>query len=558
MIIKSVTPINYGPFYHSATLELEDDVTVITGPNDAGKSSLLRLIGMCCGVNLKTFSEYDANFDRNQEFTGSWEDGKMVACEVVCKPTDRTPLHLSGHLPEGSTFTLRHAFSAKGMRIERIILTRSDGSGVGINSEWLRQSPHLVYLPTQDLVREEINLQQQNPVEQALLKIAFGPAFSFDQKLSNASAMMAAREFKRAEERLNAALKRLLPPSLHLEFMVSQVESVRHRMGLSVVDRHDGHTPLSVRGRGIQTIVTLIGMLLGLNNQEGHVVILYDEPENSLHPDSQHALRRILEELAVQPHIQVVYSTHSPAMINTWRGRSVRLLQRKMVDERATTIIHNSPIEGNYQRIRTSLGITPADSLLYAPVILLVEGVTEALCLPQVYRKLEEAKTPGFERASILLSQTHLMDGNGDTFKKMCRLAASQGAKPVIFLDGDKEKAAREVRGDFPDVPTILLPPGTEFEQIVPEEVYFAALREELGEEGITSDKFHLWIQANPQGVTVFTKQVNHWLFKEYGSSLERKAEVMRRAVELVPAERIQTKELLNLLKAVEQRLQEV
>lgn len=554
MIIESITPINYGPFYHSATLNLEDDVTVLTGANDAGKSSLLRLIALCHHHPTLTFGQYDVNFDRNQEQPGTWSAG-MAGCEVIYAISQYEATRPGTNWPVGSRFKVRYKFAHGEPQAEIIERPHGGFGGGGFTiSQNLLNLP-ILFLPVDEPVNEEINLRAPNTVERELIRVGFGSAFSYDTKLENVSPIMAAREFKRAEERLNDGLRRLLPPSMDLEFMVSQVESQRHRMGLSVVDRHDGHTPLGVRGRGVQIITTLLGVLLGSGNEEGHRIILYDEPENSLHPDAQHALRRLLEELAAKQTVQVVYSTHSPAMINTWRGRSVRLLQRKMVNERATTLIHNRPIEGNYQQIRTSLGITPADSLLYAPVLLLVEGITESLCLPTVFQKLEAANIPGFERASTLLSQTHLMDGNGDTFKKMCRLAITQGAKPIVFLDGDKEAATRDLLKDFPDIPIVALPVGTEFEQVVPEGVYFDALREELGQENITAEQYNEWLTAEAPRKTMFSKQVNYWLHKQFDGPIVRKAEVMRRAIDLASAEQFYIDPFLKLLKTVETQL---
>lgn len=556
MFIKSITPENYGPFYHTTRLELEDDVTIITGSNDAGKSSLLRLIAMASGYGPERFNEYHANFDRHQEQTGNWADGNFVSCIVEYQVTPYTQHHVAIDLPQETIFRFKYSFGGSSVRPLFKGQWRNN-KWVGEGGVGIGKFPTVIELPTTEFVREEIDLRSPNKVENELLKVAFGSAFSFETKLQNASPITASREFASADRKLNEALNRLLPPSLTLKFQIMPVEGVRHRMALNILDKYDGHTPLGVRGRGIQAIVTLIGSLLGLSSIKGHIILLYDEPENSLHPDAQHALRRVLEELGSQPNIQVVYATHSPAMINTWRGRSVRLLQRVMKGERATTVIHNQPIEGNYQQIRTSLGMSPADSLLYAPVLLLVEGITEALCLSDVYQKLESANIAGFEKASIILSQTHLMDGGGDTFKKMCRLAITQGAKPVIFLDGDKEKAAREIANDFPDVLVVALPTGTEFEEIVPVDVYLAALRNEEEDERITLDNYTEWLEANPENRKAFTKKIDHWLFSQYEISIGRKQEVMRRAVEMVPAEQIQSEYLLRLLHAVERRLQE-
>ncbi len=556
MILKSITAKSVGPFYRPATLEFEDDLTVITGSNDAGKSSLLRLIGFAYEYDIDKFGENDVNFDRNHEADTNWALGNIASCDVVVRTNEKPWIYFSESYKPDQLLRLEMYFGAGKRIASKIESLSSRGEVTGTSPNNVIKLPRVLYLPAAEQVKEVIHLSNPNRVEVELLRVAFGPAFSYDEKLKNLAPVRATQEFKRAERNLNTAIKQLLPPSLHLEFQLASVENDRSQMALMMVDRYEGQTSLGLRGSGIQTVVTLIGLLLRLKNSDEQLVILYDEPENHLHPDAQHILRRVLEELAALPTIQVIYTTHSPAMINTWRGRSVRLLERTMVDDRATTVIHNRPIEGNYQKIRSSLGMTPADSLLYAPVLLLVEGITEALCLPTLFDKLEQAQIADFARASLVLSQIHLMDGGGDTFKKMCRLAISQGAKPVIFLDGDKERASNEVRRDFPDVPVIELPRDVEFEEIVPQAVYFQALRDVLDKSDLSEQAFAEWIATNAPGRRLFSKQIASWIYLVHQVGLN-KGEVMKRAVELVTAEQIQKDELRRLLNAIEGRINE-
>ena len=83
----------------------------------------------------------------------------------------------------------------------------------------------------------------------------------------------------------------------------------------------------------------------------------------------------------------------------------------------------------------------------------------------------EEALRDGViapETLETLLSQAHILDGEGSSFEYMCRLAKSQNAKPVVFLDGDKQADIVKINEKHPEVPVILLSSGIEFEQIVP------------------------------------------------------------------------------------------
>ena len=88
-------------------------------------------------------------------------------------------------------------------------------------------------------------------------------------------------------------------------------------------------------------------------------------------------LRGVLEELGKDPLIQVIYVTHSPSTINTMRPGSIRVLSRHQVDGVATTWIENASFEDNYIRVRSSLGLNPSDSLLYAPTAKLTLVVGE-------------------------------------------------------------------------------------------------------------------------------------------------------------------------------------
>ena len=77
-------------------------------------------------------------------------------------------------------------------------------------------------------------------------------------------------------------------------------------------------------------------------------------------------------------------------MVNTLRPQSIRILERKRVNEKAVSLFVNNASRENYTLVRSSLGVSPADSLLYAPITIIAEGSTEIQCLPLVLKKLSE------------------------------------------------------------------------------------------------------------------------------------------------------------------------
>jgi chromosome segregation ATPase len=44
VILRNITPQHFGPFSGKTTLHLDPEVTVVTGPNDTGKTLALRAI----------------------------------------------------------------------------------------------------------------------------------------------------------------------------------------------------------------------------------------------------------------------------------------------------------------------------------------------------------------------------------------------------------------------------------------------------------------------------------------------------------------------------------
>jgi hypothetical protein len=245
-------------------------------------------------------------------------------------------------------------------------------------------------------------------------------------------------------------------------------------------------------------------------------------------------------------------------MINVMRSDSIRLLSRTSQEGRASTVIDNRPFKDNYYQVRASLGLTPADSLLYAPVTVVVEGDTEVLALPALLLKLAEAGVQGFERVRHLLEQVHFLDGIGDNFAHMCKLARSQKAKPVVFLDGDKRRHLPQF--NIPDdVPKVLLDEGKEFEELVPHEIYFQAVAELVGDETgqVTKEGFANWLEgANLHPKMVFTKRVDRWM-GELGLPEPNKGKVMQLAVERVEVNAVIAGPLRELLSRIEEQLPE-
>jgi hypothetical protein len=115
-----------------------------------------------------------------------------------------------------------------------------------------------------------------------------------------------------------------------------------------------------------------------LLNGSLHVVLASREFYRTFGVTREETEGRLVYELGNrQWDTRVVCATHSPSMITPMSPHSVRVLRREVAGGKATSVIDNKPYSANFFAVRSSLGVTPADSLPYAPVTVVAEGDTE-------------------------------------------------------------------------------------------------------------------------------------------------------------------------------------
>ncbi|MBZ0318487.1 MAG: ATP-binding protein [Anaerolineae bacterium] len=548
MILKRLVIEGYGPFALPATLDVDQNVTILTGQNDVGKSAVLRLIQRIC--QREAILEDDYNVDRTVDAGTTWDrdaDVKCIATFVTSEYLQHyTP---SNNLVAGDEIDIEFLLT---LNRAQCVTARRGVVNFSHHVPNISHMPNVLWLPTELEVNSIIDTTSLNSLEQSILLTAFGPEGV--SKLAAHNDVRRRRELRSGNDRLNEELSKLLPFSMGLKLVLDVLEVNPYKFSLGFEDQHGGDTPVNLRGSGVRKMLTLIALLLDKRISESrHHYILFDEPENSLHADAQHRLRSLLEALAMNKSIQVIYATHSPSMINTVNCSGLRLLRRTNINGKATTEIDNQPIKDNFLPIRTSLGLSPSDSLLYAPITIVVEGDTEIATIATLLQRLSKESIQGFEQAIHLLSQSHFINGQGDSFEYWCRLAKSQGSKVIIFVDGDKIRRVKQqdVSGKHPDVPIITLKEGQELEDLIPRECYFQALSEITG-EAQAQELFEIWHERTvlPPKM-MFSKRVERWLQDGLPDFTYYKAVVMKRALEMTETSQIDLNPMRQLVEVM-------
>lgn len=405
---------------------------VFIGENNSGKSNILRALNLALGETWPTersFSEEDFhNQDTSRdiviqvlfdETTEEWRgNAKLVigGLELRCKaykrrvkekPAGTLTVEYYCIQPDGKQVKcpaepLKTGEQYRGQwlpyRVSRELRDKLPFIYVGVQRDYDRQSPSSRWSVLRRLFnevnteflndREKIEVQRPGGMTQRMTRKE-----AFEAAVKDAYAYLRTDRFVEIEKRLAAnALEQMgLDPvrdkvELHFE---SHDPTNAFRSLQLYVEQLRITSPASEVGAGLQSaIVIAIFRTYEELKREGAVFAL-EEPEVFLHPQRARYFATVLRSLAEKGN-QVFVTTHSPIFVQLDQPESVAVVRR--TEEAGTTVRQPSKVE-LAEDDRTALRLltefdTQRNELFFARGVVLVEGVTEKLAVPQAFRAL--------------------------------------------------------------------------------------------------------------------------------------------------------------------------
>ncbi|MCT3455937.1 hypothetical protein EFR39_08380, partial [Limosilactobacillus fermentum] len=160
------------------------------------------------------------------------------------------------------------------------------------------------------------------------------------------------------------------------------------------------------------------------------VIYAFEEPETSQHPSYQQMLIESFLDMTNSPHVQVLITTHSPAIAEIVPIDGLHLVEK--VGSREPQLLDgNEALDG----VVSELGLI-ADVKLYDDQIwcaVMVEGPDDVLFFENIYNQLSSASD---KRKVIFISGggTAVVDSLNARFLNQLKLK-----KRIMIVDGDKE-----------------------------------------------------------------------------------------------------------------------
>lgn len=402
----------------------EPDLTLLVGPNNAGKSRVLRALSVALGRPA----------DRDDLTVGSREK-PTVDIIIAPKPTDdrNTSEEASENFEESISqrlgfgnvqavfeeprqerfswrTTIRRSAEGFGVRSEAELLTfdpRQQEWVLSENADRLTRKQRLLFAVELVNTRRDLNrefYERGSAIQKVLsdLEVSKKNQGEIEQKLSNLSKQIVnesatLRAIKESLADLTSHADTMGKPALNP--LPPRLEELARSISIDL-DTGGGDLPMRFHGAGVRSLASLQIQGVNYNRRLGrdgpnimpHPLTLVEEPEAHLHPQAEFGLGTLLSQLPGQ----VIASTHSSHIVTTVDHRSIRLLRTQ---DGETTVVDLKPvssdIEATHRTRRPSLHTEemeklkrqierPFGELLFASAVVIGDGATERAFLPPV------------------------------------------------------------------------------------------------------------------------------------------------------------------------------
>jgi predicted ATP-dependent endonuclease of OLD family len=357
-------------------LPLDPKITVLIGANESGKTNILR--------SLQAFS-LGAPFDNSLtcQYSDYYYQGKCPEITLeftqISKENRRSLLRFSEAFKENENFLVRK----DGPAIEDCHVFIGDAEiTIRDLDKFLLHLPKLLFFDTIALLKSRVTLQdllnsnEHYLTERNLLRIGgiSNPEIIFEDSTRGR------RASEEAGRLITQQIRRVWSqePTVELKLNVNG--------NILYIDISDGTTVFDTpesRSLGFRWYLSFYINFIAqtFDARANEYIFLIDEPGIHLHPAGQKDLTKMMEDLALKN--QLVYTTHSPFMINRDHPERVRLVSK----DKDGTRVDSEAYRENWKPLRSSIGLMIGDLFFFSDRGVMIEFPSKKM--PFIRRSLK-------------------------------------------------------------------------------------------------------------------------------------------------------------------------
>lgn len=451
MYLSKVTIKGYKAFSDEFSIDIPQGLCVILGENGTGKSSVIDAIRV-----LFQEDEYGRAGISESDFHRDFGQGKMPceAIELKCEFNGLDEIEQATFLPwlkseeiSSSILNLRINNKQTNRGYYRKEYWGGESTASAYESE-LFERFNCVYLPPLRDAEQKLCALRGSRLSRLFRNLHqkdldSGKKLAIEEKVAAFNNDLAENEdagIKRVTDLIQGQLRKALGEEFSqtttIQFSETSftriVENLRLlffpeiRDGNSLsIDQYRDLNQNSLGYNNLLYLATILAEFEGLRQSDDTQflkILLIEEPEAHLHPQLQQRLMSFFKKATENNKIQVIMTTHSPVIAATTELDNLVVMTRSSSNHGYQAVNMGAcviaPTSKDY--LRKWLDITKS-TMLFSRGVILVEGISEALLLPQLFKNYLQGEKPGDDRdlSSFGIS---VINVNGINFEHFIRI----------------------------------------------------------------------------------------------------------------------------------------
>lgn len=440
MKIQQISICNFRSIAEETILFPESGILTLVGPNNAGKSNILRAIDNVLGDAWFSGDRAELNdhFMRKKENKISIEIIFDDQRKVVFNSDEKWPVYLdfngnkinawSRNIPSDSTGNVKDDFPCTYFPANRDLAKNMQFRSYELMGKISKAFNSKIDESTAEALEDkfsEIMVQLDSIQEFSSFKKDFSNFF--DELQSD------------SPYKLKVDFKAFTPLNYFKTInILANDSSVNGEFDIDPVELGEGNKSLM--------LFALIRSYAKNFKNEATGILAIEEPEIFLHPQARRHLYQVFKEIVKESNIQIIYTTHSPDFLSTEEFSSIGIVskdsrlgtkvktvtEKEMVQFSTTTGVPKDKVSlGNIKDYYATTSDEKLNEGFFAKHLVLVEGDTEELCFPLLFERL------GFSYYSSGISVIGVEGKN--QLPKYWRLFKSFDLKMSVVFDCDSE-----------------------------------------------------------------------------------------------------------------------
>jgi len=516
MFISKISIKGFRCFSDSCEIPLNKGLTVLLGENGSGKSAIidaLRLLfwedeyGRSSAITVNNFwrpSNADKNSPVSEKIRIDCEFSDLSESEQV-----KYLPWLNAHDPTRASLHLEIIYDKKSnKKIKRTIWAGDSKAGI---FEWdTYNSIECNYLPPLRDAEERLRAIRGSRLSRLLTKLeskierdkdSEGNPITLDQKVKVHNEQLLKDPLiqetnKRIRQRMFQALGEYLGQDIRILFAETKTEKILESLQLLFYPKYtanyeslssDWFRELSENSLGYNNLIYLATILAELEDTDEDKddtfrVLLIEEPEAHLHPQLQTRVLQYIQSQAEKGNMQVIVTTHSPTIAAAVSLDSIVVVTRTDIESVPKAVQLSKCGLDQHQKflLERWLDVTKS-TLLFARGVILVEGLAEALIIPELAKRvlkdhfLSKSQDPSKKEYTLVDFAVSVINMGGVLFKTFFQLfrGASKNddsdktgipVRCAGIADCDPEKEAKPYEGNLCECKNHVVELANEFE----------------------------------------------------------------------------------------------